>query len=67
MGYDICSLGGGGGDLERNISPNLVEALSYATNIGASIVGRNGGYTAKVADACVIIPTINPDNITAHS
>lgn len=60
----------GGGNLEKNISPNLVEALKYAKTVGAKItgvVGRDGGYTAQVADACVIIPTVNPDNITPHS
>jgi D-sedoheptulose 7-phosphate isomerase len=60
----------GGGDLERNISPNLVRALQYAKEIGAAvcgIVGRNGGYTAQVADACVIVPTINPETITPHA
>ncbi len=60
----------GGGNLERNISPNLITALQYTKNIGAKItgiVGRDGGYTAKVADACVIIPSINPDNVTPHS
>jgi D-sedoheptulose 7-phosphate isomerase len=60
----------GGGDLEKNISPNLIEALKYAKTIGAKIVGvvgRDGGYTAKVADACVIVPTVNADNVTPHS
>lgn len=60
----------GGGNLEKNISPNLVEALKLAKTIGAKIVGivgRDGGYTAQVADACVIIPTVNPENITPHS
>lgn len=60
----------GGGNLEKNISPNLVNALKYAKQVGAKItgvVGRDGGYTAKVADACVIIPTVNPENITPHS
>ena len=60
----------GGGNLEKNISPNLVEALKYAKTVGAKIagvVGRDGGYTAQVADACVIVPTVNPDNITPHS
>ena len=60
----------GGGDLERNISPNLVRALQYAKEVGATIcgiVGRDGGYTAKVADACVIIPTVNPDTVTPHT
>jgi len=60
----------GGGDLERNISPNLVRALQYAQGVGAQIVGvvgRDGGYTAAVADACVIIPTVNPQNVTPHA
>lgn len=60
----------GGGNLEKNISPNLVEALKLAKNIGSKVVGvvgRDGGYTAKVADACVIVPTVNPENITPHS
>ncbi len=60
----------GGGNLEKNISPNLVNALKYAKQIGAKItgvVGRDGGYTAQTADACVIIPTVNPENITPHS
>ncbi len=60
----------GGGNLEKNISPNLVMALQYAKTIGAKItgiVGRDGGYTAQVADVCVVIPTVNADNITPHS
>jgi len=60
----------GGGDLEKNISPNIVLALQHASEIGAKvvgIVGRDGGYTAKVADACVIIPTVNRESITPHS
>jgi len=60
----------GGGSLEKNISPNLVEALKYAKRIGSrvvGVVGRDGGYTAQVADACVIIPTVNPETITPHS
>ena len=60
----------GGGSLEHNVSPNLVRALEYARGIGAQIlgvVGRDGGYTAQVADACVIIPTINPETITPHA
>lgn len=60
----------GGGDLEKNISPNLVDALKLAKTVGAKvtgIVGRDGGYTAKVADVCVIIPTVNPETITPHS
>jgi D-sedoheptulose 7-phosphate isomerase len=60
----------GGGNLEKNISPNLVAALEYGREIGTKIcgiVGRDGGYTAKVADACVIIPTVNPQNVTPHT
>ncbi len=60
----------GGGNLEKNVSPNLVSALQYAKEIGSKvvgIVGRDGGYTAKVADACVIIPTPNPENTTPHA
>jgi len=60
----------GGGNLEKNVSPNLVLALQYAKQVGAhviGIVGKDGGYTAKVADACVIVPTVNPNNITPHS
>lgn len=66
----VLVLSVGGGDLERNISPNLVAALRYAKAAGArvmGIVGRDGGYTAQVADACVIIPTVNPTHITPHS
>ncbi|MFI5360591.1 MAG: SIS domain-containing protein [Elusimicrobiota bacterium] len=60
----------GGGNLEKNVSPNLVVALQYAREAGAKIygiVGRDGGYTAKVADACVIVPTVNPETVTPHS
>ena len=60
----------GGGSLEKNISLNLVKALDYAKGVGATIVGvvgRDGGYTAKVADGCVIVPTVNPETITPHS
>jgi len=60
----------GGGNLEKNISPNLVRALQHAKQVGAQVVGvvgRDGGYTAKVADACVIVPTVNPETITPHS
>ena len=60
----------GGGSLGKNVSPNLVEALKLAKTVGASvfgICGKDGGYTAQVADACVIIPTVNPANITPHS
>jgi D-sedoheptulose 7-phosphate isomerase len=60
----------GGGNLEKNVSPNLVAALRYAQKVGAritGIVGRDGGFTAQVADACVIIPTINSENVTPHT
>ena len=60
----------GGGDAERNISPNLVRAIELATQIGArvtGIVGRDGGFTARVADACVIVPTVNAETVTPHS
>jgi D-sedoheptulose 7-phosphate isomerase len=60
----------GGGNLEKQVSPNLVEALKYARSVGAKIggiVGRDGGYTAQVADACVMIPVVNPAHITPHS
>ena len=60
----------GGGNLEKNISPNLVAALQYAKEIGTAvvgIVGRDGGCTAQVADACVIVPTVNPENVTPHT
>ena len=59
---------GWGGNLEKN-SPNLVKALQYASNIGSKIiiVGRDGGYTKKVANTCLVIPTINDKNITPHT
>jgi D-sedoheptulose 7-phosphate isomerase len=60
----------GGGNLEKNVSPNLVLALQLAKQVGAHIVGlvgKDGGYTALVADACVIVPTVNPANVTPHS
>ena len=60
----------GGGNLEKNVSPNLVSAIQLAKKVGASvigIVGRDGGYTAKEATACVIVPTINPTHVTPHS
>jgi D-sedoheptulose 7-phosphate isomerase len=60
----------GGGDMENNVSPNLVTALEYAKEVGAKvvgIVGRNGGYTARVADACVLIPTVNARHVTPHA
>jgi len=60
----------GGGNLEKNVSPNLVRALQYAKTVGAKVlgvVGRDGGYTAKVGDAVCIVPTVNPDAVTPHS
>jgi len=60
----------GGGNPEKNISMNLVKALEYAKECGAKIfgvVGRNGGYTAQTADACVIVPTVNPETVTPHT
>jgi len=57
----------GGGNLEKNISPNIVRALQFARRVGAGIVGvvgRDGGYTAQVADACVIVPTVDPAKVT---
>jgi D-sedoheptulose 7-phosphate isomerase len=66
----ILVLSVGGGNLEKNVSPNLVTALQYASEVGApviGIVGRDGGYTAKVATACAIVPTVNPEHVTPHS
>jgi D-sedoheptulose 7-phosphate isomerase len=60
----------GGGNVEQNVSPNLVAALKYAKSVGTKIigiVGRDGGYTATVADACVLIPTVNPAHVTPHT
>jgi len=60
----------GGGDVEKNVSANIVHALKYAQQVGASIcgvVGRDGGYTARVADACVVIPVVNPAAVTPHT
>jgi len=60
----------GGGDLERKISPNLVRALEHAKAVGARIggvVGRDGGFTARVADACVVVPTVAPERVTPHT
>lgn len=60
----------GGGDVERNVSPNLVAALQLAKERQSAvlgIVGRDGGHTARVADVCVIIPTVNPTNTTPHA
>jgi len=66
----VLVLSVGGGSLEKNISPNIVTALQLAKEVGAKIlgiVGRDGGYTAKVADACVLIPIVNPESITPHT
>ena len=66
----ILVLSVGGGDLERRVSPNLVAAVGYAQSIGSKVlglVGRDGGFTATVADACVIVPTVNPVHVTPHS
>ncbi len=60
----------GGGDAERHVSNNLVESLRLAREVGAriyGIVGRDGGFTAKVADACVIVPTVNSRTVTPHT
>jgi D-sedoheptulose 7-phosphate isomerase len=60
----------GGGNAEKNISTNLVHALDHAKKVGAKIfgvVGRDGGYTAKNADACVVVPTVNPETVTPHA
>ena len=60
----------GGGNLEKQVSPNLVAALQFAKSVGCKvigIVGRDGGYTATVADACVLIPTVNPTHVTPHA
>ncbi len=60
----------GGGNLEQQVSPNLVAAIKYAKTVGAKItgiVGRDGGYTAKNADACVIVPTVNAKHVTPHA
>lgn len=59
----------GGGNAEKNISTNLIHALKYAKEVGAKIfgiVGRDGGFTAKVADVCIVTPTINPETVTSH-
>ena len=60
----------GGGNIEKNVSPNLVSALQHARQVGAKIlgvVGRDGGFTAQVADACVVVPTVNPQTVTPHT
>jgi D-sedoheptulose 7-phosphate isomerase len=60
----------GGGNKDRNVSPNLIEAIDLAKKVGArvtGIVGRDGGYTAQNADVCLIVPTVNPSTVTPHS
>jgi D-sedoheptulose 7-phosphate isomerase len=60
----------GGGDKEKNVSPNLIEAIDLAKEVGArvtGIVGRDGGYTAQNADVCLVVPTVNPSTVTPHS
>lgn len=60
----------GGGSLEKNVSPNLVTALQLARQVGAKVVGvvgKDGGFTAQAADARVIVPVVNPGNVTPHS
>ena len=60
----------GGGNKEKNVSPNLIEAIDLAKEVGAritGIVGRDGGYTVQNADVCLVVPTINPDSVTPHS
>jgi D-sedoheptulose 7-phosphate isomerase len=69
-GDTLFVLSVGGGNQQRNISANIVRALDLAREVGAKIVGvvgRDGGYTAKVADAAVIIPTVSPDTVTPHT
>jgi D-sedoheptulose 7-phosphate isomerase len=60
----------GGGSVEKNVSPNLVRALELAMERGARIagvIGRDGGFTARVAHACVLVPTVNADTVTPHT
>jgi D-sedoheptulose 7-phosphate isomerase len=69
-GDALLVLSVGGGNEEKNVSPNLVAAVRYAKSVGATvtgIVGRDGGYTAQQADACVIVPTVNPTHVTPHA
>ena len=66
----LCVLSVGGGDAERGVSVNLIRAVEFARSVGArvfGIVGRDGGFTAKNADVCVIVPPIAPDTVTAHA
>lgn len=60
----------GGGNLQRRVSTNIVRALQLAKSVGArvcGVVGRDGGFTARVADACVVVPTVNPATVTPHT
>jgi hypothetical protein len=60
----------GGGNPAKNVSVNLVRAVEYARSVGArvfGVVGRDGGYTAEVADVCIVVPTVNPEHVTAHT
>ena len=60
----------GGGNLEKQVSPNLVAAIRHAKSVGArvaGIVGRDGGYTREAADACILVPTVNPQHVTPHT
>jgi len=69
-GDALLVLSVGGGNLEKNVSPNLVAALDLAKTRGTrivGIVGRDGGYTARMADACVLVPTVHPDRTTPHA
>ena len=66
----VCVFSVGGGNVEHNVSPNLVAALQYARQVGTPIigvVGRDGGYTAQVADACILVPTVNASHVTPHT
>lgn len=66
----LCVLSVGGGDAERGVSVNLIRAVEHARAVGAQVcgvVGRDGGYTARNADVCVIVPPISDDTVTAHS
>ncbi|MGH9581473.1 MAG: SIS domain-containing protein [Bryobacteraceae bacterium] len=65
----VLVLSVGGGSVEKNVSPNLVCALQYAKQVGATVMGivaRDGGYTAQVAEACVVVPTVNEMHTTPH-
>jgi len=66
----VCVFSVGGGNVEKNVSPNLVAALQFARQVGTpiiGIVGRDGGYTAQVADACILVPTVNSSHVTPHT